>query len=138
MTGVWARALTRDALLDAFKAHRTVATSGGRIALAFWVGDAFMGDEVACSGPPRLRGWIRGERPLGAVEVVRDGEVAARWEAPQAEFALDWLDEAVGTGRHFYYVRVVPEQPTPHFPSSVVVAFGGQAWSSPIWVNVRS
>lgn len=138
LTGVWATELTRKALFDALAAHRTIATTGSRIVLQFFVEDHFIGEQAVAAGPPRLHGHVVSPMSLvGPIQAFRDGTPIMEWQTRELAFEFEWIDRDVRPGRHFYYLRVGPKEPTPALPSNVAVAFGDKAWSSPIWVDIR-
>ena len=135
LTGIYAAELKSEALVDAIRKRRTVATTGTMIAMDFRVGDALIGDDVQAAGPLPITVRVRSPRPIESVAVVRDGEVIHGLGAVNAsEAALDFTD-APPPGQHWYYARAKLVGDVPKFGSNVVVAEGGHGWTSPIWVR---
>ena len=76
--GAWLTSLDRDGLWDALRARRTVALTGDRIALAFTVDGAVMGDVVEAGPERRLAVAVRGGAGIDYVEVLHDERVVHR------------------------------------------------------------
>jgi len=129
LTCVYAKELTRDAIWDAIMKRHTYATNGPRIALAFTLGEAIMGDEVCLPVGSELRfafttvcdGFFdRAEFYAGDQMVMRyQGELGFNNRITRYS---NTYDAAVKPGVTFYYVKAVQ-------------ADGGTAWSSPIFVH---
>lgn len=124
ITGVFAPDLTRDAVWDALRARRTIATTGARIAGGFTVNGRFLGESFADAAPPRIRVVIHGTDLLEEVTVFRDGDRIAHLAAPWTrEYAAEFTDTAVAPGEeHCWYVRAIQ-------------ADGHHLWMSPIWMR---
>src|SRR5262249_58182788 len=58
--GVFATALTREALWEAFRARRVFAATGDRIDARLFVNDAWIGETIRAPAPRRLRVAARG------------------------------------------------------------------------------
>jgi len=156
LTGLFAEALTPEALFDAYRHRRTIATQGFFILIDFRVGGAFIGGEVEAQGPPLVEAAVRAPRPIESVTVVRSG-APIRVESPGAEeCAFSFEDGEVPAGDHFYFLRVklvgdpslnLPGDPATNpliafsldsrYPHNLARARGTFAWTSPIWVRVR-
>ena len=134
VTGVYAPECTSDALFDALRNRRLFATSGARIAVAFRMDDALMGEEAIIERVPTFTARVAGIRSRSVVEIVKDGEPVCSREADDA-IAFEWTDERFDGREHWYYLRVTPHDRPPVYPANIAPAFGGQAWSSPIWVK---
>lgn len=76
--GVFATALTRDALFEAFRARRVYAATGDRIDARMWVNDAFVGDTLRAPGERTIRVSVRGSDALDRIEVIKNGRVLER------------------------------------------------------------
>ena len=76
LTGVWARENTRDSLFEAFKARRTVAVTGDRIAVEFGAGQAPMGSVVP--GARELSYRVEGWDAIDQVELVHNNRRVER------------------------------------------------------------
>ncbi|MBK8019914.1 MAG: Tat pathway signal sequence [Chloroflexi bacterium] len=76
--GIWAPALTRDALWQAIQQRRTYVLTGDRIELAFGINDQIMGD----LGPAAQERWIdvgvRGGGSIDYVEVLHNNQIIHR------------------------------------------------------------
>ena len=75
---VWAADLTRDSIWQAIYDRRTVALTGDRIALAFELNGALMGQSLPACDQRDMRIAVRGENPLDYVEIIRNGERICR------------------------------------------------------------
>ena len=76
--GVFATALTREALWEAFLARRVFAVTGDKIDARLFVDDAWIGDTVKAPGARRLRAFVRAADAINQVEVLRNGHVIRR------------------------------------------------------------
>ncbi len=82
MTGVWAREKTREGLWDALIKGHTYAATGDRIACAFTLNDAMMGDALE-AGRRHLCFEVQGDAPLEQLIIRKNGRVAA-FSMPEA------------------------------------------------------
>jgi hypothetical protein len=121
LAGVWARALTREAVWEALRARRTFATSGPRIQLYAELDGRPLGAELPLGkAPPTLRVFALAERDIVKIEILRNGEVLQthrdrgllnRFQTPLSGLQPgDWI-----------MLRVTQEDEE-------------QAWSSPFWI----
>ena len=128
LAAVFSDDLTREGVLDAFRARRTYATNGSRIMLDVEIDDAPMGTmlEVPEEGAPaeqRLRVEVHGTAPIERIDFIRSGKTASL----DGEGRLDWEIE-----------RSIPRlQPGEYQYVRVVQKDQGAAWSSPIFVKRR-
>ena len=76
--GAWLTRLDRDGLWDALRARRTYALTGDRIALAFSVDGAVMGETVRSERERHLAVAVRGGSGIEYVEVLHDERVIHR------------------------------------------------------------
>jgi len=134
LTGVFARAFTREAIFEALKSRRAYATNGSRIFLDFRVDDAFMGEECRSRGAPKIRVQAEGTKRPISLEVVRNGETIHTVKSSGREISLRYVDGECPRGWSYYYVKVAQGCKVPSYPSNVAVAKGNRAWSSPVWV----
>jgi hypothetical protein len=119
LTAVLVERLDREAILDAWAARRTYATSGHRPILEFSIDGVGMGGELVKDGEVelRLRAW--GEAPFVQLDIVKNGRV---WQSiarpPEGEEIrlVDRLDRPA-----YYYARWLDTE-------------GRMAWTSPIRV----
>ncbi len=75
LVGIYAEALTREALWEAFWARRCYGTTGERIVLRVSADGEPMGSEIICSQPPLIKVEVLGTAPLETVELRRGLEV---------------------------------------------------------------
>lgn len=71
LTGIYAIALTLEAILDAIKARRCYATTGVRIVAALSSDGHPMGAEYTTDAPPEISASVWGTAPVEQVEVYR-------------------------------------------------------------------
>ncbi len=84
--GAWLTRLDRDGLWEALRARRTYALTGDRIALAFSVDGALMGDTVAAGADRALAVAVRGGAGIEYVEVLHDERVIHRHDVDPQRF----------------------------------------------------
>ena len=154
MTGVYADALTPEALFGAWRDRRTVATQGFRILVDFRVSGVFIGGEGVCEGAPVVEATVEANDPVAFVEVVRDGDAVHRVEPGGKACEFRFEDADAGEGDRFYFLRVRLEgdpsfNMTPEgdwrrvfssqgrYPHNFARARGVFAWTSPVWIERR-
>jgi hypothetical protein len=132
LTCVYAKELTRGAIWDAIQRRRTYATNGPRIALAFTLGGAMMGDDVHLSVGSELRFEFSAvcDGFFDRAEFYVNDEMAARYQGElgfqnRVTRYSNTYSGIVKPGVTFYCVKIVQ-------------ADGGTAWSSPIFVHGTS
>jgi hypothetical protein len=127
LTGVYARDLSRAAVVDAMRRRRAFALTGGNIVVDFRCNGKLMGEEITVGpgeGSLTFSGGVWSVDPIVSVEIVSAGRVVYRSEpaeggvGPEARFT--WT-AAVPDSRAYYYLRAT-------------TAGGDLAWSSPIWI----
>jgi hypothetical protein len=74
LTGVYATALTREAIFEALKARRTYATTGDRIALWVEADGHPLGSEYVATAPPHIRCEVWGTAGIERLELFRGPE----------------------------------------------------------------
>ena len=77
--GVFATALTREALWEAFLARRVFAATGDKIDARLFVNDAWLGSEIKAPSQRHLRLSVRGRDAIDRVEVLKNGRVLRRF-----------------------------------------------------------
>jgi len=157
-TGVLAEALTREAVLKAYRNRRLIATQGHNIWIDFRIQGSVTGSQTVAGTAPRIFARIESPAPLDYVELVRDGRVVHRILAGDSACTFSWTDERASEGSHFYFLRVklvgdpsfnrdgydpTTNDPRPfsqdsRYPHNLARARGPFAWASPIWMSVRS
>ena len=137
LTGIYAEALTRSAILEALRRHRCFATDGSRIVVKLWVNGALMGEETTVAEAPEVRWEVQVTAPPATVALIRDGVCICKWKAGDFQTTGSYVDRDCREGEHFYYLSVEQSTPWRHYPSTMAVARGPHAWSSPVWVKRR-
>ncbi len=125
---VYAPELTREAIFDALRARQCYATTGARIILQFSVAGTMMGGEVEVTDPSEAR-VIRihaiGTDNIRMLKIVKNNEPLFIRSTSGDEEYFEYYDTTDAHDGDFYYVRVVQDDEE-------------TAWSSPVWLNVRS
>ena len=85
-----------------------------------------MGGETTCQpdGERLIRAQVKGTELVEAVELVRNGEVIYRKTPGSDSENLEYRVRDRVEGNAYYYLRVLQ-------------ADGHQAWSSPVWVDMK-
>lgn len=140
LTAVLAAARTREAIFEAMRDRRVVATTGPRILLNYTLSGSPMGSELDAARHPdlaRRRGLrveFHGTSPADRIEIIRNNNVVHAFGGGELDCELAWEDAAPlgevllrGTKFRrrpfcFYYVRVVQQD-------------GEVAWASPVWID---
>ena len=131
LTGVYARELTRAAIIEAVKARRCFATTGNKTAVAFWINDSFMGSDIIADAELVLRWRVQPWREIERIEIVYRGQVIHRTQKCRGQ----WTCENSPEPNSWYYLRVKEKGRQKRYPHNVAPAWGKWAWSSPIWVR---
>jgi len=153
LTGIFATELTPAALFDAYRRRRTVATQGFPLFVDFRAGGVFIGGEATVSTPPVIRATVETPDPIEFVELIRDGVALERFEPNATTCEVATTDTAVGTGEHFYFLRIKlvgdPSFNMPagtslgahssdsRYPHNLARARGVFAWTSPVWLTLE-
>jgi hypothetical protein len=124
LTAVYAETLTREAIWEALLARRTYATTGERMVVDLSIDGQPMGSELRASHGVKLRARVVGTRPLGKLELVKQGQVARTWTGTSEDQTVEYEDAATAAGDVYFYLRATQ-------------ADGEMAWSSPVWVEYR-
>ena len=154
LTGIFAESLTPEALFDAYRHRRTIATQGNLLFADFRVADLFIGEEGTCEGPPSISASIQSPCDIEFAEIIRDGRPIFRSKIDGDSHDLSFKDDTVQPGGHYYFLRIklegdpsfnsedpLPETPLVPFtldsryPHNLCRASGPFAWTSPIWVT---
>ncbi|HEX3872021.1 MAG TPA: hypothetical protein VHV77_16365 [Pirellulales bacterium] len=121
---VLAPELSRQAIIDAFKARHSYAATDN-IILVVRSGKQLMGDEFTTSEQPTLSIEAHGTAPIAKLHVVRDNKYVYTVEPNQQDVKRSWTDTDTPAGKtSYYYVRI--EQ-----------ADGNLAWASPMWITYK-
>ena len=120
LMGVYAPALTREAIFGAIKRKRTYALTGGGIIIDFRCNGKMMGESVHRSDILVFTGYVASPEGITSVEIVSDGRVVHDQDVSASEFDLDLMLEAPRQ-ETYYYLRTETSS-------------GNRAWSSPVWI----
>lgn len=120
LTAVFAKELTREAILDAYRNRRVYGTTNARIRLVFTMNGQLMGAVLPADGRKTLKISVAGEQPLKAVDVIRNGELYQRFKPGSMEFEEELI--VSGGQPAYWYIRAL--QTDNHM-----------ALSSPIWCS---
>jgi hypothetical protein len=125
---VYAPALTREAIFDALRARRCYATTGVRMIVEFSVNDVAMGGAVSLAQARQtrtIRIHVVGTDELASLRIVKNGDTFASRDLSGDETFFEIADTSVAAQGDHYFLRVVQED-------------GNTAWSSPVWVDLRT
>ena len=154
LTGIYAKELTQEAVFDAYKNHRTIATQGRKTVIDFRINSLFIGETGKVNGIPKIYLKVESEEILEFVEIICDGVVVKRYEKNVKEIKETYKDIKRKKGEHFYFIRVknvgdpsynlvtkdmnidIPHTFEGEYPHNLARAKGPFAWSTPIWVTI--
>ena len=154
LTGVYATALTPEAILDAYTNRRIFATQGSKIFMEFWINDTCIGGTCSLSGDEavRITAKIQAPQELQSVDIIKNGDVLCHFPVEGKEYDFIYIDDDPNPTSGFYYVRATmqgdpsynmedrnvkklqPFSNTGRYPHNLCRARGIFAWTSPIWV----
>lgn len=106
---VLAEKRTRESILTALRERRSYAATA-RIELDVQLGDLVMGEQGSISPETSLQVSVNSPAPIARVEVIRNGEVAHRWQGKQLE-----KDERLTWGLLMVQYGVLPNRPELEF-----------------------
>ncbi len=153
LTGLYAPELTPEALFDAYRNRRIIATQGFAAFIDFQVADIFIGGDGECSGPPVATAKIIAPEVIEYVEIVRDGTTVFKAKPGKDNAEIEFKDDSAEPGNHFYFLKLklvgdpgynFPPQKNTNlpftldskYPHNLAKARGVFAWTSPVWINV--
>lgn len=142
LTAILSAEHTKDQLYQALIQRRTYATTGPRIILYFSLANMPMGSEITTAVKPGLLYnrhidiFVAGTTNIKKIEIIRSGEVVhtSTHDDYQLDFEYDdsetfeksaLKDPETGELFHYYYARITQED-------------GHIAWSSPVWVDLKT
>lgn len=155
ITGLFSKELTPEALFDAYRHRRTIATQGFFIFIDFWVGGIFIGGEGEAPAHPDVEAFVQAPREIEVIEVLRDGYTIYRQTVHKSEFSCSFTDDTAEQGEHFYFLKaklvgdpsfsIDPAENSyiPHstdvlrYPYNLARARGAFAWTSPVWLTIK-
>src|SRR5262249_35505456 len=108
---------SREALLDAIRKRHSYAATANVL-----VDFRGQGDITRTAALPELSARIVGTAPLKRVALIRDNEYIFSVKPEGDRYRLDYRENNLSGGEHYYYVRVEQDD-------------GNVAWSSPTWVS---
>ncbi len=123
--GVYCKTFTREGIIEAFKARRTIAATD-KIYIDFTCNGEILGSSLTTSEKPRLWLKVDGTAPLKRVTIVRneeDWKVIENLDNPT--FETEVVDEEPNEGINRYYLRIEQQD-------------GNMAWATPFWVTYSS
>ncbi len=155
-TAVLATDLTPEAIWDAYRKRRLIATQGHNLFVDFRVCGAITGEIVETQNRPIVMLKVRTPEPLDYIEIIRDGEVVHTVLSPGSTCEIEWVDHQAKPGKHFYFPRIkmvgdpsfnrdgydpATNNPQPfsqdsRYPHNLARARGPFAWASPIHVTI--
>ena len=123
IAAVYAENLSRKAIFEALRAHRTYAVTGARIVLDVRAnGNTFMGGRMTAKGPVAVSIYARGVAPLKKIEVIKNGKTVHTYKGTGRTFITVFRDSRRLRNEDYIYIRVTQKN-------------GQMAWSSPIWIK---
>ncbi len=123
--GVYAESFTREGIMDALDARRTVAATD-KIYLQFTCNDKPLGSIFETSEAPELTVRVEGTAPIDRVTIIRN-EMDYKSFTPKSSdpaYEVTFADPEPIEGENRYYVRVIQSD-------------GNMAWASPVWVTYK-
>ena len=121
LTGIYARANTREAVFEALYNRRCYAATD-RLLLDFRLNGHWMGEEIKLEGPRPIAARVVGTAPFMEVAILKNNQVIYQTGTGEMAVQVAITDQTDLRAGDFYYVRVVQNN-------------GDLAWSSPIWVE---
>jgi hypothetical protein len=137
ITGIYARELTPEAVLEALRGHRVYATNGSRVFLDARANGVFMGQDVRTNSGVELKLTCRAPRNIAKAVLIRDGSEIHSLRGSGTGLEAVFRD-APGAGFHWYYWRIELEGAPPGYPGNMKVAEGHLAWTSPHRVHASA
>lgn len=125
LAGIYAENLTRESILAAIRDRRVYATNGNRMILRFHADKTPMGGVLKLTDrdtPRRFQIAAVGDAPIENVTIVKNNRDQAVLPGDGFLFSKTWEDNAPSKDGDYYYARITQTD-------------GGQAWSSPIWIE---
>ncbi len=79
ITGIWAEALTPQALFEGIKNRRTIAATGDRISLEFTLNGCPLGSELSPTSRRNVEIAVEGDDSVETIELLRNGRIVKRF-----------------------------------------------------------
>lgn len=122
LTAVWAATNDRKGVLAGIQAGHTYATTGHRSLIEFTVAGREPGARFASAEPLEIAWTIHGDGLLSKLEIWRNGAIWKTSDLGSAPDSVGLSSDDDHRGTAWYLLRVV-------------MVDGGQAWTSPIFVD---
>ena len=126
LVAVYARELTRDAIIDAIQARRCYATTNERILAWFSVNGCMMGSDIVLERDDRVKidVSILATNDIENVHIIKNGKIifSKRGSGRICEFRYE--ENVDQKGHNYYYVKMKQKD-------------GQMVWLSPVFVNNR-
>jgi hypothetical protein len=152
LTGLFAPELTPEALFDAYRNRRIIATQGFAIFIDFRINGLFIGSEGKVNGSPNITFSIEAPEIVESVNVIRNGKPVYTVKPNESTCDGSFIDHELKAGNHFYFLKVKlvgdpafntnpaenarrPFTVDSKYPHNLAKARGVFAWTSPIWIE---
>jgi hypothetical protein len=119
--GAYVKDFSREGLIEAFNARRTVGATD-KIFLEFSCNGHLLGSAFETREKPALLVKVEGTAPIRQVTVIRNEKDWRVLPGQGKSGVIETTDEAPMEGENRYYIRVEQED-------------GNMAWASPVWVT---
>lgn len=154
LTGLFAEELTPEALFDAYRNRRIIATQGFAVFIDFRVAGLFIGSDGDITEEPLISAEIEAPDLIESIEIFRDGEIIHREEPNSSAYKFSFSDTDLIPGNHFYFLKLKligesalnsdpglnsrkPFEIDSDYPHNLAKARGVFAWTSPIWIKKK-
>lgn len=118
LTAVYAKELTRDAVIEAIRNRHVYGTTNARIRLLFTINGQLMGSILPITEKKKIYISAKGERPFKAVDLIKNGELFKRFKPYDIEFETE--------------ITIAEQEPS-NWYVRVTQLDNHIAYSSPIW-----
>jgi len=119
--GVYVESFTREGVIEAMNARRTVAATD-KIFIEFTCNGRLLGTIFKTTDKPKLKLAVFGTAPLKQVTIVRNEADYKTFEPKGKNYSTTFTDVSPIEGENRYYIRAVQSD-------------GNMAWASPVWVT---
>ena len=111
LTGFWVKEVSTDGVWEAIRNRFTIAMSDARVAMTATCKGIPMGGTVTIKKNEVMRVSVQAScaHTIKRAMLIRDGEPLAWTEINAKTAALDLVDEAITSGRHWYVATVEVE-----------------------------
>ncbi len=118
---VWSESPSRESIFKSMKQRRTYGATA-KIQLKVVAGEHWMGERFQASAMPPLHIEAKGTEHIRRVKIMLDGKHYKTYQPNRVEYQVD--EELELKGNHYIYVYLQQSD-------------GNEAWSSPIWVDIK-